>query len=109
MLFTCTVTGFIKDSYGKYGKDDVDDYIVMEYNQFFPWCKDYMIAELRFNSDFIEYISQPNILDNYAQMFMMTLPGDRLSFYRTSNVAKMRSDIFSYTNEIAAALGDYPV
>ena len=42
-------------------------------------------------------------------MFMMTMPGDRLDFYKTSNVAKMRKDVFAYTNEIAAALGDYPV
>ena len=42
-------------------------------------------------------------------MFMMTMPGDRLDFYKTSNVAKMRKNVFAYTNEIAAALGDYPV
>ena len=42
-------------------------------------------------------------------MLMMVLPGDRLSYYKESDVSKMRAKIYDYTNEIATTLGYYPV
>lgn len=96
-------------AYGKFGQKDLNTEIIMEYNQFFPFMTNYLPDELGDNADFVAYLSQPKILEEFAEMFMMTLPGDRLDFYKTSDVAKMRKNIYAYTNEIAAALGEYPV
>jgi len=41
-------------------------------------------------------------------MLMMTLPGDRLSFYETSNVSEMRKNIGDVTDKIINALGFFP-
>mmetsp|Transcript_38324 Transcript_38324/g.50277 ORF Transcript_38324/g.50277 Transcript_38324/m.50277 type:complete len:175 (-) Transcript_38324:1750-2274(-) len=65
-----------------------------------------MLANLEF-LDWLE--SQENILERFAAMLMMTLPGDRLSYYETSDVAKMREKVQDVTNEINDALGFYPV
>jgi len=54
-------------------------------------------------------MSQTDILDKFSAMWMMTLPGDRLSYYRTSDVAKMRESVYSVTDEIANTVGFYPV
>ena len=39
-------------------------------------------------------------MENYTALFMMILPGDRLSYYKTSDVAEMRYNIFKVTNAI---------
>ena len=48
-------------------------------------------------------------MGSYAQMLMMVLPDDRLSYYQTSDVAKMRSKVYDYTNSIVETLGFYPL
>ena len=46
---------------------------------------------------------------NYASQLIMTLPGDRIKYYQTSDVSKMRSEIYGVTNQIAGTLGLYPL
>ena len=41
-------------------------------------------------------------------MLMMTMPGDRLSYYMTSDVAEMRLSVFDETEKITRELGFYP-
>ena len=81
----------------------------MEYNQFFPYINPWLPDKMEENSDFLDYLSRPNILEDFAEMFVMTLPGDRISYYKTSDVEKLRHDVFAHTNQLASALGDYPV
>jgi hypothetical protein len=42
-------------------------------------------------------------------MAMMTLSGDRLSYYKTSDVAKMRKKVQSQVDFINKSLGFYPI
>lgn len=39
---TCTIKGFIDESYGKYPESGADSVIIMEYNNFFPWVNQYL-------------------------------------------------------------------
>lgn len=41
-------------------------------------------------------------------MLMMTMPGNRLSYYETSDVAKMRISVFGETKKITDEIGFYP-
>ena len=63
VIFYCTIVDFIGDSYGKYGKHNVDSQIIMEYNQFFPWIVDYLPIMLQANPEFVDYLKTPNILE----------------------------------------------
>ena len=85
---------FIDKTYGKFGHDNLKEEIIMEYNKFFPYINSYIPEKMRENSDFMDYLSRPNILEDFAEMFVMTLPGDRISYYKTSNVEKLRHDVF---------------
>ena len=42
-------------------------------------------------------------------MFMFMLPGDRLSYYQTSDVAKMRENVYEVMNTIDETLGFWPL
>lgn len=75
----------------------------------FPFLSPYLPEKLTNNAGFMEWLNTPNLMDEFAGMLMMVLPGDRLSYYRTADVAKMRSEIYDYTNEIVDTLGFYPV
>ena len=57
----------------------------------------------------MDWVQKDKILERFAAMLMMTLPGDRISFYETSDVAKMRKSINGVTDGIVNALGFYPV
>ena len=48
-------------------------------------------------------------METYASYLMMVLPGDRLSYYQTSDVAKMRESIYDITNEMVETLGFFPI
>ena len=62
----------------------------MEFNQFFPYVNQYLPDFWKENDDFIDYLSTPNIMETYASHIMMVLPGDRLSYYKTSDINVMR-------------------
>ena len=68
-----------------------------------------MADEQKNDEKLVTWLSQDNILEQYATMLVMTLPGDRLSYYKTSDVSKMRSNIYSIMNDITLTLGFYPV
>ena len=52
--FTCTIAGFIDETYGKFPEDiDNNALVVMEYNQFFPW----VIPSLRTKQNRDDYIA----------------------------------------------------
>ena len=48
-------------------------------------------------------------MEEFAGLIMMVLPGDRLGYYETSSVAKMRTSIYDVMNEISSLGGDYPL
>ena len=56
----------------------------------FPFMIDYIPENLSDNRGFVNYLSTPDIMDKYAALLMMILPGDRLTYYKESDVAKMR-------------------
>jgi len=53
----------------------------MEYNQLFPFVIPYLPWALQANPYFMQYLRQPDILEQSAGMIMMTLPNDRISYY----------------------------
>ena len=58
---------------------------------------------------FKEYLSQENILEQYASFLFMTLPSPRQDYYSSSDFHESKKKVLDYTGEIVAALGDYPV
>ena len=48
-------------------------------------------------------------METFASYLIMVLPGDRLSYYKTSDVTVMRENIYEVTNEIVETLGFYPL
>ena len=101
--------GFLDAAYGKYGKDGEKTQVIMEYNKMFPYMTDYLPKDLRKDKGFKNWLKRPDIMERYASMLMMTLPGDRLSYYQTTDVAKMRESIYKYTNKITQSLGFFPI
>lgn len=81
----------------------------MEYNQLFPYLNRYLPTTLSTNSGFTQWLSQPEILEKFAALLIMTLPGIRTDYYESTDVAEMRKKIFDYTNEITKTLGFYPI
>lgn len=59
----------------------------MEYSQMFPFLIDYLPISIKLNKDFVSWLSQDQLMQEFAAMIMMVLPGDRLSYYQTSDVA----------------------
>lgn len=108
VTFDCTIKNFITKSYGKYGEKEVTEQLIMEFDQMFPFLTPYLPETLRLNKEFVAYLEQPDTINTYASMLMMVLPGDRLSYYKESDVAQMRAKIYDVTNEIANTLGYYP-
>jgi ABC-type antimicrobial peptide transport system permease subunit len=55
------------------------------------------------------WLSEPKRLEMFAALLMMTLPGDRDSYYQDSDVAVIRGNVYAYTDEISEALGFFPL
>ena len=49
LAFTCTITAFIEECYGKYAKDNEGSQLILEYDQMFPYMIDSLTEELRDN------------------------------------------------------------
>ena len=107
--FNCTIKGFISQSYGKYGDDDVDTQVIMEYNQMFPFMTPYLPQTMIRNQNFVDWLSTPNIMEKFAETLMFVLPGDRISYYKTNDIAAMRKSVYDVVNEITETLGFYPL
>ena len=75
----------------------------------FPYLTDHLPDELRAVSGFTDWLGAEKRMEEFAMLIMMVLPGDRLSYYETSDVAKMRLHIYQIMNEITALGGDYPL
>lgn len=105
----CTIVDFLDENFGKYGEDNIDNQIIMEYNEFFPWVNTYLPNKLTRNSGFIEWLSEPKRNEQFAAQLMYILPGDRVSYYQHSEVATMRKGIYDKTNEITKSMGFYPL
>ena len=44
----------------------------------------------------------------FSAMLAYTLPGDRMKFYETSDMAKMRQSINSEVDDVTEMIGSYP-
>ena len=74
-----------------------------------PALNPYLPDNLKNNEGFTSFTSQPDILNQFASMLMMTLGKNRIKYYQTSSVAKMRENVYGKTNEITEFLGFYPL
>ena len=107
--FDCVVKGSVNQSYGKYGKDNVDKQFILEYNEMFPYLADFFPPVIDEYPEFIEYLSTPDLMYQYASLIMLVIPGDRASYYQTSDVAKMRVNVFDFVDQLTLDLGFYPL
>lgn len=53
--------------------------------------------------------SDPSLLYNFADMFVMTLPAPRARYYQDSNYDVIQRNVLTYTNQVVEALGFYPI
>ena len=60
----------------------------------FPYLVPYIDQVLRENTEFIEWLSTDKRMEQFSNLIMFLLPGDRLKYYETSNVAEMRLEIY---------------
>ena len=82
----------------------------MEYNEFYPYILDYQsMPDSKQFTAFKEYLSQENILEQYASFLFMTLPSPRQDYYSSSDFHESKKKVLDYTSEVIAALGDFPV
>ena len=65
--------------------------------------------ELRNDEDFKAWITEEGRASEFANLFMMTLPSPRYSYYESSNYDVIQADVLSYSNDVVDALGFYPV
>ena len=49
LYFNCTIKGFSDGTYGKYGSDNEDTTVIMEYGQMFPALNPYLPINLKLN------------------------------------------------------------
>ena len=61
------------------------------------------------NEDFMNYLAQDGIQDEYTPMLMMTMPSPRYEYYQYSSYYKIKSGVLDYSSEIIDKLGSYPV
>ena len=81
----------------------------MEYNQFYAYVSDYLPGYYRDQAGFMSYLNDENRLEDFAMLFMMTLPSPRMDYYESSDFAKIKSGVLGYTSEIISALGLFPI
>ncbi len=67
----------------------------MEYNQMFPFMTPYLPKSLQYYTKFLDWLNTTeNVMEMFASLLMMVLPGDRISFYRTNDIVEMRANVF---------------
>ena len=60
--------------------------------------------------DFRDWVeANPNLMDEYADLLMYTLPLPRYKWYEPSNFEIIESDITHQTNQLTQDLGFYPL
>ena len=55
------------------------------------------------------YLNSENRLEDFAMLFMMTLPSPRMNYYESSDFAKIKKGVLDVKSEITKALGIYPI
>ncbi len=61
----------------------------MEYSQFLSLLSNYLPSVFDKNTDFKEYLQTEVSLEEYADLFVMTLPDPRTKYYESSNYDKI--------------------
>jgi hypothetical protein len=62
------------------------------------------------NADFQEYLREnPQILEEFADFFVITMPNPRIATYESSDLEIIRSRVTAYTKQIDEALGFFPI
>ena len=81
---TCTVTGQLSSTYGKYTSSYYEQTVIMEYDNFLEFILPYLLPKTpgTFNSWIID---NPELMQQYADMLMYTLPLPRYQWYEPSN------------------------
>ena len=105
----CTVTGIFSETYGKFEKSMLENIVVLEYNNFFPYFINNLPVKMRNNKDFTDYLNQPNIMEQFALMLPMTLPAPRILAYQNNNYQEIQKTVLNYSNKIVEMMGFYPV
>lgn len=96
------------EAYGKFPKATFLETLVMEYQPFLEWA----ISKLDGNhppNDFKEWLAaNPNILDDFADVMVYTLPLPRYKHYESTNFQHIQNRITDITNQVTIDLGFYP-
>ena len=99
----------MSETYGKYPEGGLDNQVIFEYKNFYPYYTSAVDSSYNNDKKFTEYLSQEDLLFQYAAMLMMTLPEPRMDSYESSDFAKIKGNVLGYTDKIIEALGTFPV
>ena len=84
----------------------------MEYNRLFPYILNYVDEDADIwtsREDFMSYLNTPDILEQYAQQLMVTLPKPRMDYYQSSDYKVIKANVLGYISSIIQAIGLYAV
>lgn len=108
----CRVAHIGTQSYGKLPSDAIGDQIFMEYKHFIPYLAKYLppgALALNQFSAFLRDTTRPNKYFDLADFLMLTLPGPRIDYYKSSDFYEIHRAVTAYANQVVEALGFFPL
>jgi ABC-type antimicrobial peptide transport system permease subunit len=108
----CRVAIIGNDTYGKFPKDAVQEYVLMEYNPFFTQIARYLPpGELQNNRAFKQFVAEngTNMIYQYSDFIMMTLPDPRVMYYSSNDYFQIQRGVTGYANQVIESLGFFPL
>jgi hypothetical protein len=117
--FTCIVKDIINGTKGKLPNDD-SEVILTPFSSLLSIMKE-SCRQKKLNDSSNDIYSNPEYFDlfmsfldtftsnDFADQLVMTLPGDRIDFYKNPNYEELQKNIIKYVNTVQDKLGFYPV
>ena len=98
----------VEDPKGK-APNSLKSAIYIEYDNYLKLISQYLPDPLHQNADFVKFLrDSDNLLDQFADQFVMTLPNPRAEYYLKPFDIVM-SEVMKHLNFVEETLGYFPV
>ena len=106
VIFPCNATVVLSSLLGKYPTDSEQEMVLMEMDSFLPFMS--QLLDENWDRRFKEYLGTEARVQDYADLFVLTLPKPRIDYYKYSDYDKIQNGITRYANDFIDQLGFYP-